>query len=212
MIAHNTRFSNIFSILYLFPQVIQVISSVSLVSFPCSHKKKWKKSNIFSLVYLLMNQMPWSIPALLISALILKNIPAATESESGCSSFAEHLVERTSCTAVKRQAGVTCTEPRGTGEEGVRLHTCVNDTKQSRFISGRKTNQLEPDNISQSISSFLASHRICVPYSHRITSSHSHVFSENTLEIRHSYTFTYIRRCLLENAFFKQNMYWGYNF
>ncbi len=123
----------------------------------CSHRKKWKKSRI-SFVYLHMKQMPWTCYTSTadLSTHRLKNIPAATESESGCSSFAAGEIKRTSCTAVKRRAGVTCTEPCGMGEEGVQLHTCVNDTKQSRFTSGRK----------QTGSNQISYHWASAPFSH----------------------------------------------
>lgn len=101
--------------------------------------KKWKMH--FSLVYLHMNQTPWTWSPHCWSQHLqqtLQNKQAARESESGCSSFAPGVIERTSCTTAERQAGVTCSEPRGMGGRRVRLHTCVNDTKQRRFISGRK--------------------------------------------------------------------------
>jgi len=38
----------------------------------------------------------------------------------------------------ERRAGVTCSESMRDGGRRVRPHTCVNNTKQKRFISGRK--------------------------------------------------------------------------
>lgn len=101
--------------------------------------KKWKMH--FCLVYLHMNQTPWTCYPHCWSQHLqqtLQNKQAARESESSCSSFAPGVIERTSCTTAERQAGVTCSEPCGMGRRRVWLHTCVNDTKQRRFISGRK--------------------------------------------------------------------------
>ncbi len=127
-----------------------------------SHRKKWKKS-IISFIYLHMNQMPWTCPHR------LKNSSNRKWKRLFlfCSrSNRENILYRW-------EAASRCYVYRTTRDGGgeTRFHTCVNNTKQhSRFISGRKTNRLEPDILSPSISSCLTSHRVFVPYSHRITS------------------------------------------
>ncbi len=166
----------------------------------CSHRKKWKKSRI-SFVYLHMKQMPWTCyTALLISARTdLKNIPAATEVKAVVpllqpEKSREHLVLLWSGGQVLRAQSHA-----GWGRRGVQLHTCVNDTKQSRFTSGRK--QTGSNQISYRWASAPFSHHTECVYRISQDNIFSFVFSENTSEIQHSYTFTYVRRRLLEYVY-----------